>query len=246
MGPDLTLKVVSVHPNVAPLSGGIIVSVQAEGEEPLNRLDHLLALAQSALNGGAIGLRTAQISNIKGFHHSWPTLPLIGLTKSLPPECPPLSTVYITPTLEEALAVAKAGASIVALDATQRGRPDGQSLAAIISGFKKIHPDKALMADIATVEDGLAAAALGVDVISTTLSGYTQETQPNTTDHPDFELLKALVTQVPCPVILEGRVWCPEDVAQGFSLGAYGVVVGSAVTRPQLITRRFVAACPSL
>jgi N-acylglucosamine-6-phosphate 2-epimerase len=100
------------------------------------------------------------------------------------------------------------------------------------------------MADVATLEEGLNAARLGFDLISTTLSGYTEETRHSVSGGPDFALLEALVSRVATPIILEGRVWEPSEVARAFELGAYAVVIGSAVTRPHEITRRFVQAVP--
>ena len=95
------------------------------------------------------------------------------------------------------------------------------------------------MADISTLEEGILAEKAGADMISTTLSGYTQNS-PNESDGPDFELLKSLVENVKAPVVLEGRIWTPEHVQEAFRLGAHCVVIGSAITRPQLITKRFV------
>ena len=95
------------------------------------------------------------------------------------------------------------------------------------------------MADVSTLQEGITARLLGADIISTTLSGYTLES-PDTSDEPDFELLKGLVESVDCPVILEGRIWLPSQVDKAFEIGAHSVVIGSAITRPQLITKKFV------
>ena len=95
------------------------------------------------------------------------------------------------------------------------------------------------MADISTLEEGKKCAELGADVISTTLAGYTLESE-NSPEGPDYELLEALVQNTEKPVILEGRIWEPQEVKKAFALGAHCVVIGSAITRPQLITKRFV------
>ena len=159
------------------------------------------------------------------------------------PESERLSRVYITDTFAEAEAIAEAGADIIALDATARPRSDGLSLSQLIAS---IHDrlNKPVWADISSVGEGLSAAACGADVISTTLYGYTEETKCAGDAPPDFSLLGTLVRELSLPVVLEGRVWQPEDVRRAFELGAHAVVVGSAITRPQLITRRFVHAIP--
>ena len=129
-----------------------------------------------------------------------------------------------------------AGADIVAFDGTSR--PRGENNLKQIIKFIKINK-KIAMADIATLQEGINARLLGADIVSTTLSGYTVES-PETSEEPDFELLKGLVQSVDCPVILEGRIWTPQQVDKAFELGAHAVVIGSAITRPQLITKRFV------
>ena len=113
--------------------------------------------------------------------------------------------------------------------------------------IERIHSElnKPVWADVATFAEGIAALEAGADIISTTLFGYTQETMVPQTHGPGLELLKELVSHSTVPVILEGRVWDPDEVKQGFELGAYAVVVGSAITRPILITERFVKAIPA-
>lgn len=222
----------------------LIVSSQANEGEPLCAPEHICALALSALNGGAVALRLEGVENIE-YIRPRVDVPIIGLTKDTSVvEKDRLSAVYITPTFDDAAALAKAGCDIIALDCTLRKRPGGATVGDII---KRIHDelDKPVWADVSTIEEGLAAAKAGADIISTTLSGYTEETA-KTSDGPDFELLQKLVKQTHQPVIMEGKVWTPEEVRQAFSLGAYAVVVGSAITRPQLITRRFVDAIPKL
>ena len=144
--------------------------------------------------------------------------------------------VYITPTLKEVNELIDAGADIIATDATNRVRPK-ETLEEIISYIKS--KNKLAMADISTFEEGIKARKLGFDIISTTLSGYTSHSRQDLIG-PDFELLEKLVKELGCPVILEGRVWTPEEVDRAFKIGAHSVVIGSAVTRPQLITKRFV------
>ena len=128
-----------------------------------------------------------------------------------------------------------ADADIIAFDGTSRPRPNC-TLKDIISEIKQA--GKLSMADISTLEEGINCSLLGADIISTTLAGYTDETISNS-DGPAFELLEQLVKTIDKPVILEGRIWSPEEVEKAFQLGAHSVVIGSAITRPQLITKRF-------
>lgn len=233
-----------MNPILEKLKNGVVVSAQAAHGEPLDSPEMLCALAEAALNGGACGLRMAQEDNIRYFKRKHPDIPVIGITK---PEVIPANAhelVYITPTLQDLQALALC-CDIVALDATRRPRPGGETLEEIVAASKRHYPELPLMADVATLEEGLAAAELGFDLISTTLSGYTAETRETKNAGPDFALLDALVRQAEKPIVLEGRVWEPSEVRRGFELGAYCVVIGSAVTRPHEITRRFVQAIPS-
>lgn len=216
------------------LKNQIIISVQAMPNEPLYEEICLTAMMKSVVNGGAKGLRLAgarDVANAKKLFD----IPVIGLTK--PDKLPDnwKEIVYITPTLKEVDELINANADIIATDATMRPRPK-ESLEEIIK-YIKSH-NKLAMADISTFEEGLNARNLGFDVISTTLSGYTQNSRQDLTT-PDFDLLEKLVKELDCPVILEGRIWEISEVEKAFELGAYSVVIGSAVTRPQLITKRF-------
>jgi N-acylglucosamine-6-phosphate 2-epimerase len=219
---------------------GLIASVQASGQEPLNQPTHLLAMAHSCLNGGALGLRLSDVEVIK-LAKALPNNPfVIGLTKPEPLPLVPHTEVYITPTLADACLLAAAGADMVALDATQpttdHPRPRPEPLATIVAGLRHAYPHVGLMADCATLADAMAAQQLGFDVVSTTLSGYTTATLKQAeTKAPDFELLSAIRQHGQLPVALEGRVWTPDHVAEGFARGACAVIVGSAVTRPQHI-----------
>lgn len=215
----------------------IIVSVQAMPSEPLYKENCMLAMMQSVVNGGASALRLAGARDVSNAKKEF-SLPVIGLTK---PDVIPANwkeIVYITPTISDAKELIEAGADIIAFDGTARPRPK-ESLKAIIDYIKE--KDKLSMADISTVEEGIEARKLGADIISTTLSGYTQNSFSDS-EEPDFELLTQLVKTLDCPVVLEGRVWEPEQVKKAFDLGAYSVVIGSAITRPHLIVKRFCSA----
>jgi len=217
------------------LKNKVIVSVQAMPDEPLYKEECIIAMMQSVVMGGAGGLRVAGARDVKNAKSLF-DLPVIGLTK--PDKLPEnwQEVVYITPSVEDIQALADAGADVIAFDGTSRQRDKAslEELIALVKENKKIS-----MADISTLEDGLNCEKLGVDVLSTTLSGYTKETLSDS-DEPDFELLEQLVKNTKLPVILEGRVWEPSQVKKAFELGAHCVVIGSAITRPQLITKRFI------
>ena len=202
--------------------------------EPLYEESCIIAMMKSVVNGGAKGLRLAGARDIKNAKKLF-DIPIIGLTK--PDKLPDnwKEIVYITPTLKEVNELIEANADIIATDATQRPRPK-ESLKEIVN-YIKSH-NKLSMADISTFDEGIKARELGFDIISTTLSGYTQYSNQNI-EGPDFELLEKLVKELDCPIILEGRIWEPNEVNQAFELGAHSVVIGSAITRPQLITKRF-------
>lgn len=213
----------------------VIVSVQAMPSEPLYKEECMAAMMQSVVKGGAAALRVAGVRDVINAKKLF-KIPVIGITK--PEVIPPnwREIVYITPTIKDAKDLIQAGADIIALDGTSR--PRGENNLKQIIKFIKINK-KLVMADVSTLSEGIAARILGADIISTTLSGYTLESSENTTE-PDFELLQGLVKAVDCPVVLEGRIWEPAQVDRAFEIGAHSVVIGSAITRPQLITKRFV------
>lgn len=219
---------------IEKLKNQIIVSVQAMPNEPLYREECITAMMQSVINGGAKGLRVAGARDVKNAKKLF-DVPVIGLTK--PDKLPDnwMEVVYITPSLKDVNVLIQAGADIIAFDGTSR---DHQCpIEIMIKEIKKAN--RFSMADIATIEEGLACEKLGVDVLSTTLSGYTMESKSDSYE-PDFELLEQLVKKTNLPVILEGKIWEPHQVKKAFELGAHCVVIGSAITRPQLVTKRFV------
>lgn len=218
------------------LKGKVVVSVQAMPAEPLYREECMIAMMKSVLRGGAGGLRLAgerDVRNAKKITE----VPIIGITK---PEVIPSNwqeIVYITPSIKDVRSLIRAGADIIAFDGTSRKR-ETDSLESIINHIRM--NKRISMADISTLEEGLACEKLGVNMLSTTLSGYTTYS-PLKSDKPDFELLENLVSKTSLPVVLEGRIWKPEEVDTAFELGAHCVVIGSAITRPQLITKRFIS-----
>jgi N-acylglucosamine-6-phosphate 2-epimerase len=222
---------VHISPILAQMRGGLIVSCQALEDEPLHGAHIMAAMARAAVQGGAVGIRANSPADVAAICAAV-EVPVIGLYKEVLPGFP----VYITPTVLHAEAVAAAGAEIVAIDATNRRRPDGQDAAMFIRQVGE-HTGRLVLADVATYEEGLAAWKAGAEAVSTTLSGYTDDSPRQT--GPDFDLIKRLAADLPIPVIAEGRISTPEQAAQALDLGAFAVVVGGAITRPQLITRQF-------
>ena len=214
----------------------IIVSIQAMPNEPLYNVVCINGMAKSIIElGGANVLRLAGVRDINNIKTMYPDVIVIGITK---PEIIPdnyKELVYITPTIADCAKVIDAGADIVAFDGTTRKRPNGESLIDLIRFIKS--QGKLAMADIATFEEAQIAAELGADIVSTTLSGYTTETQ-NKPNEPDFELVKQIKENLDIFTILEGKIWEKQDITKAFQAGADAVVVGSAITRPQLIYKR--------
>mgnify|MGYP002633615652 CR=1 FL=1 len=215
--------------------GSLVVSCQAREDNPLHGAGLMRAMALAAVQGGAGGIRAEGVADIAAICAAV-EVPLIGLLKRWDERY----AVYITPGFADAAAIVAAGCDVVALDATA-GTRDGAPIETLIPRIRA-ELGVAVMADIATLEEGLAAAAMGADYVGTTLAGYTAA-RPATVG-PDLELLQELVARCPVPVVAEGRFETPGQVAQAFALGAFAVVAGTAITNPREITRRFVAATP--
>lgn len=224
-----------MHSIVRRLRGGLIVSCQADPGDPLYGPIHMVAMARAALQGGAVAIRANGPADIAAIRQAVP-LPVIGLLKRRYPGSP----VYITPTMDEVRAVAAAGADILAVELTDQPRPDQRSNAEFIGQIRAESPGLPIMADIATEAEGLAAAALGVDLVSTTLSGYTPYS-PQIAG-PDLALVERLAGLVSLPVVAEGRITTPEECRRAIARGAFAVVVGTAITRPQAVTAWFTQA----
>ena len=219
------------------LRGGLIVSCQALPGEPLFAIGGgvMPLLAKAAELGGAVGIRSNSARDVREIKQAV-ELPVIGLIKNQYAPYEP----YITATMTEVRALVKAGADIIAVDCTLRERVDKLSPAGFISQIRGEYPGLALMADIATLEEGLAAADAGVDFVGTTLSGYTPQSEG--APQPDFRLVEHLVASITVPVIAEGRIRTPKDAKHMLDVGAFAVVIGGAITRPLEITNAFVAA----
>ncbi|PSN18236.1 acetylmannosamine-6-phosphate 2-epimerase [filamentous cyanobacterium CCP5] len=214
------------------LKGGLIVSCQAPVESPLHSPVVIAAMAKAAINQGAAGVRIDTPAHIEAVR-AQVNAPIIGLWKQVFPE----SEVYITPQFVHAEAVAAAGADIIAIDATDRPRPGDESLARLIA---RIHAElgKPVMADVDTLENAIAAAGCGADWVGTTLYGYTAATRH--LSPPGFDLLHQMGEKLAVPVICEGGISSPEQVRQALDLGAYAVVVGTAITGIDILVNRYV------
>ncbi|MCR6673019.1 N-acetylmannosamine-6-phosphate 2-epimerase [Devosia ginsengisoli] len=214
------------------LPAGLIVSCQARADNPLHGPQFMGAMALAARDGGAVGLRANGPEDIAAVMAAG--LPVIGIHKVFSDEYP----VYITPDFAAAEAIVAAGAEIVALDCTERPR-HGEHPRVLVRRIRE-ELGAEVFADISTVEEGLAAADWGATYVATTLSGYTEATQPKP-DEPDLKLLETLAHRLSVPVVAEGRYNMPALVRQAFGAGAHAVVVGTMITNPREITRMFVA-----
>ena len=218
---------------LARLYRGLIVSCQAMPHEALYGPAFMAAMARAVAAGGAVAVRANGPADVAAIQAAV-TIPIIGIYKV---DLPGFE-VHITPTVDHARQIAAAGADLIALDATARPHPQGVTAAELIARVRQV-TGCLVIADVANVEEGLAAAAAGADAVATTLSGYTDGSPSQ--DAPDYDLICQLVPVLPVPLIAEGRIATPEQARQVLEFGAHAVVVGSAITRPQWITERFVA-----
>lgn len=217
------------------IKGGLVVSCQALPDEPLHSSFIMGRMAVAAEQGGAVGIRANTKEDIAEIKKQT-DLPVIGIVKRDYQDL----KVYITATMTEIDELMTVGCEIIALDATDQKRPGGQSLKEFVQQIRLKYPDSILMADASTYEEVLSAEKLGFDVLSTTLMGYTDKSKNQNISDNDFEVLKKILQSVSTPVIAEGHIDTPEKAKRCFELGVHSVVVGSAITRPQLITERFV------
>lgn len=192
-------------------------------------------MAYAAYLGGASGIRANSVADIQEIKKQV-DLPIIGIIKKVYEG----SEVFITPTQKEVDELYREGVDIIAMDATDRIRPDGSTISELFPLLKETYKDQLFMADCSTFAEAAKAVELGFDLIGTTLSGYTEATKGR--NLPDFELVQQIVNNFSVPVIAEGGVSTPEELKTMFDLGVYSAVVGSAITRPMEITKRFVNA----
>lgn len=225
---------------IKQLKGRLIVSCQALPHEPLHSSFIMGRMALAAKEGGAAGIRAntkEDISEIK----AQVELPVIGIMKRDYED----SKVYITPTMKEIDELMEAKPEIIAVDATSDLRPANLTLDAFFCQIKEKYPEQLLMADCSTVEEALLADRLGFDFIGTTLVGYTPQSSHLKIENDDFAIIREIVSKAAHPVIAEGNINTPEKAKRVIELGAFSVVVGSIITRPQLITKTFAKALNS-
>lgn len=213
------------------VKGKLIVSCQALPDEPLHSSFIMGRMAYAAFVGGASGIRANTVSDIQEIKKNV-SLPIIGIIKEVYGDNP----VYITPTMKEIDKLVAEGVDVIAIDGTKRERPDGNTLENLMKEAKEKYPNQLFMADTSCVEEAITCEKLGFDFVGTTLVGYTEYTKGN---DPLTELEK-VIKAVSIPVIGEGNLDTPEKARKALDLGAYAVVVGGAITRPQQITKKFV------
>lgn len=226
-----------MNEKVESLKGKLIVSCQALPHEPLHSSFIMGRMALAAKEGGAYGIRANTKEDIAEIQ-TQVDLPVIGIVKRDYED----SKVYITPTMKEINELMEVRPDIIALDATHSLRPGGRTLDEFYREIRKSYPEQLLMADCSTVEEALFADQLGFDFIGTTLVGYTDQSRDLKIESNDFEIIRQIVAKVKHRVIAEGNINTPEKAKRVIELGAFSVVVGSIITRPQLITKSFAEA----
>ncbi len=226
---------------IKALKGQLIVSCQALPQEPLHSSFIMGRMARAAKEGGAAGIRANTKEDIKEIQEVT-GLPIIGIVKRDYPD----SAVYITPTMKEIEELMEVKPEIVAIDATGALRPGNVTLADFFHQIKEKYPEQKLMADCSTIEEALFADELGFDFIGTTMVGYTPQSKGLKIEENDFEILRTILKKVKHPVIAEGNVNSPKKAKRVIELGSYAVVVGSSITRPQLITKGYAEAVNSV
>ena len=223
-------KIKSIHQK-------LVVSCQALPHEPLHSSFIMGRMALAAFQGGACGIRANTKEDIAEIQKNV-DLPIIGIVKRDYED----SAVYITPTMKEIEELMEVKPEIIALDATGAVRPGNVSLDDFFKECKEKYPDQLWMADCSTIEEALHADELGFDFIGTTMVGYTPQSKGDKIEANDFEIIRTILSKAKHPVIAEGNINTPEKVKRVIELGCYSVVVGSIITRPQLITKAFADA----
>ncbi len=216
---------------MANLPRGLIVSSQAVKGEPRYWLNIMQHFARAAQLGGAVGIRANYVNDIISIKQEV-SLPVIGIIKEVYPD----SEIYITPTLKEVKELLKTGCEVIAMDATDRKRPNGEKLADLISYIRKNAPEVEIMADCSTFEEAKAADNMGFDYVGTTMRSYTPYTEG--VEIPDYEMLSQMKS-LKAKVIAEGGIWEVGQLRKVLQCDPWAVVIGSAITRPKDITERF-------
>ncbi|WOO87969.1 putative N-acetylmannosamine-6-phosphate 2-epimerase [Mollicutes bacterium LVI A0039] len=221
------------------LQAGLIVSCQALADEPLHSAEVMAMMAQAAYEGGAVGIRANSVIDIKAIK-SQVDLPIIGIIKAEYPE----SDVYITPTFTEVKQLVECGVEIIAVDCTARIRPHGHDLVSFWAEVKSTYPNQLFMADCSTTAEVAMAVELGFDIISSTLVNYTEQSKNHMITDDDYRILREMIAithDAQKFFIAEGNINTPQMMQDVLSIGADSVVVGSMITRPQVITKKFTS-----
>lgn len=217
------------------LKGGLVVSCQALNTEPLFDPYIMSKMAYAASEGGACGIRANTVVDIHEIK-KLVTLPIIGIIKKEYPD----SEVYITPTEKEVDELIAEGVEIIAVDATKRPRPKGESFTNFFKKIRAKYPNQLFMADTSCFEEGKLALELGCDLVGSTMAGYTSYTKGETL--PALNLIHRYASELDAKVVAEGGIWYPEQLQEVYEQGAFTAVIGTAITRPRDITKRFVNA----
>lgn len=219
------------------IHGKMIISCQAIPGEPLYLEDDsiMYLMARAAKRAGTPAIRTSSIRDVAAIKKET-GLPVIGLVKINYPGY----DSYITPTMKEVDDLVAVGSDVVALDCTLRKRGDGTTINEFIAQIRQKYPDIILMADISNYKEGINAWKCGVDIVGTTMSGYTDYTSKK--DEPDYELMTRLAADIDIPVIGEGKIHYPDQAVKALQTGIWSIVVGGAITRPLEIAQRFMKA----
>lgn len=222
-----------VDPRLLPVKNGLVVSCQVPDDTAINSPEFIAAQALTVLQAGAVGIRAQGIKNVEAISKVT-TVPIIGLVKRYDDSSP----VYITPSVSDVIELEKAGATIVAVDATGRLRPGGQTLEDFVTQVR-LESKVLLLADIDSVESAQQAEALGFEAVATTLSGYTSIPVDGL---PNIKLIEDISRKVGIPIIAEGGFSQPQSVSDAFNAGALSVCIGTAITNPYLLTKHFLTA----
>lgn len=221
--------------NLKKIKNNLIVSCQAVDNEPLNNVIAITLMAKACIEGGARVLRLSQYEHIKSIKNISNDIPIIGLIKKHYDN----SEIFITPTIKEIDELLELNVDCIAMDATLRKRPN-ESLEEIVNYCRNKKPNVLLMADCSNIDDVINAEKIGFDLIGTTLRGYTNETKGTSNIENNYAFIKECLSKVKKPIIAEGGIWEPYQVNELLKLGCFAVVVGSAITRPLEITKRFL------
>ncbi len=222
--------------DVEQIQWQLIVSCQALEDEPLHSSFIMGRMALAAKQGGAKGIRANTVEDIREIRKNV-DLPIIGIIKRDYED----SEIYITPTMREIDELAEVEPEIIALDATFSKRPFGESLSDFYAKIRGKYPDQLLMADCSTMDEIIFADKLGFDYIGTTLVGYTKQSRDIKIEADDFAFISEALDKVNAKLIAEGNINTPQKLKRVMELGVYSTVVGSAITRPQLITKSFTS-----